>query len=118
MIGGYVAVLGATCFVLESARRRTIADLGNAVAGAEWDAWREETIRQSGGTGPVFRRPAKATEPPMLILMRDYYPSVAITSTVAATVFYWFLAIAVRGSISRTGGTVHSRASSEEVRRR
>lgn len=54
----------------------------------------------------------------MLILMRDYYPAVAITSGVAATVFYWFLAIVARGSLNRTGRTTPSHASSEGMRRR
>ncbi len=98
LLFGYVVALALTVWGMGEARSRTLASLDNAQSTAEWQSWREETIRQSQTPGPVKRRPAKALEPPMLILLRDHFVPVTVTTMLAVTIFYWFFGFAIRGS--------------------
>lgn len=98
LLFGYIIALALTVWWMSEARSRTLASLDNAQSTAEWQSWREETIRQSKETGPVKRRPAKAMEPPMLILLRDHFVPVTVTTMLAVTIFYWFFGFAIRGS--------------------
>lgn len=108
---GYLVALVLTVWGMSEARSRTLASLANAESTAEWQSWREETIRQSQEPGPVKRRPAKAMEPPMLILLRDHFVPVTVTTMLAVTIFYWFFGFAVRGSFQTK--TYGEHASSE-----
>ncbi|MBA4018178.1 MAG: hypothetical protein C0483_13480 [Pirellula sp.] len=98
LLFGYVAALALTVWGMSEARSRTLASLDNAQSNAEWQSWREETIRQSKEVGPVKRRPAKAQEPPMLILLRDHFAAATVTTMLAVTIFYWFFGLVIRGS--------------------
>ena len=37
-------------------------------------------------------------EPPLLILLRDHFVPVTVTTMLAVTIFYWFFGFAIRGS--------------------
>lgn len=96
----YALVVAATTLGMNFARGRTLASFDNTAAKAEWDQWREETKRQAANpSGPVKRREAKAQEPPLLILMRDHFPAAVGTTLLAVTIFYWFFALTIRGSM-------------------
>ena len=80
-------------------RGRMLATFDNPKWAAEWQVWREETIRQSKEGGPVMRRPAKAEEPPMMILLRDSFVPVAGSMMLAFSIMYWFVGLLFCGSL-------------------
>ncbi len=99
LVLGYAAVLAAAATAVVETRRRTIATLDTPEARAEWNSWRAETKKLSQEQGPAMRRPAKAVEPPMLILLRDHFPMALGSTLVAATLFYWLMVVLIRGSL-------------------
>lgn len=96
---GYALLLAAAVASIGYARRRVEATLATPEAQAEWEAWRARTQELSRSNDPMKRRPAKAPEPPMLILFRDHYGAAVGSTVVAVTVFYWLFAFLVRGSL-------------------
>jgi len=99
---GYVLFLTAIVFGVFEGRRRMLNSLDTTEARAGWNAWREETVALSTGTGPMKRREAKALEPPLLIMLRDYFGTAMCTALLTMTMFYWFLAFLIRGALQPT----------------
>lgn len=99
---GFAIALAAAVGVVVEARRRTLVALDTPEANAQWQVWREDTIRQSRDTGPATRRPAKAFEPPLLIMLRDHFGAAIGSTVVAVTIFYWFLAFLIPGSLQQS----------------
>jgi hypothetical protein len=58
---------------MKEARRTALQDFSTSAAVADWQKWRDAAREQSEGAGPVSRRVPKSDEPPMLVLLRDYY---------------------------------------------
>lgn len=96
---GYVAVVSAAIAAMYAARRHVFATLDTPEARAEWTAWKEETARLSKTDEPMKRREAKSVEPPALVFFRDYFGTAIATSVIGVTLFYWFTAFLVRGSM-------------------
>ena len=96
---GYAAVLFASVAGMFVARRKVFATLDTPEARAEWTAWKEETARLSKTDEPMKRREAKSAEPPALVFFRDYFGTAIATSVVGVTLFYWFTAWLIRGSM-------------------
>src|SRR5262245_36061570 len=89
---GYAALLTGAVAAIGVARSRIQQSLTTPEAQAEWERWRQETVKLSEEGGPAKRRPAKAPEPPMLILLRDHYGAAVGSTVVAVTLFYWLFA--------------------------
>ena len=53
--------------------------------------------------GPVRRRVPKSTEPPALVLMRDYFGVSLIGAVLFTTVLYWVIAWFVMGILRQYG---------------
>jgi hypothetical protein len=96
---GYAWIMTCVTGGLYFTRSAAVEILGTPQARAKWQDWRTETAELSKSDGPMKRREAKAQEPPGLILFRDYFPALATAIVVSATLFYWFLAFLIRGSI-------------------
>jgi hypothetical protein len=95
-----VSVLGGLAY----ARSRVLDELGRPEAIAEWRQWKEAT-RQTGDA-PVTRRVPTTDEPPALVLFRDHFAAIIVTSVAIATFMVAFLAFIVRGmAISRAAST-------------
>jgi len=99
---GYFAAIAAALYGMTEARSWAIRELDTPEARARQQVWRDEALRQNSGSGPVFRRPVKAEEPPMLILLRDHFAAAAVTNLIAVTIFYWFLMFIIRGAFQAT----------------
>lgn len=96
---GYVATTAVVLCALWIMRGRVMASLGTDRATSQWQEWTAETARLSREATPFTRREQKAQEPPMLILLRDHFTAVAVSTLPAMTIFYWFLTAAIRGSL-------------------
>jgi hypothetical protein len=96
---GYAVLLAAAVTAVGVARRRVEESQATPEAQAAWDAWRARTRELSESNDPMKRREAKAPEPPMLILLRDYYAAAVGSTVVAVTCFYWLFAFLIRGSL-------------------
>lgn len=97
---GFFLALAATCAALWFGRAQTLQSLGSSEATQAWRDWRDDTAKQSKDKeAPIARRESKAMEPPLLILMRDHFTPVVVTTLLMVTILYWFLALAIRGSM-------------------
>ena len=81
-------------------RQQTLVTLSTPEATAEWQAWRDSVSVHEGNQGPVQRRVPEVTEPPGLILMRDYYGVSVAAVVVFGTFLFVITTIAVRGVMS------------------
>lgn len=96
---GYGLVVAGVISGIYAARRHVFATLDTPEARAEWTAWKAETARLSKTDEPMKRREAKSAEPPALVFFRDYFGTAIATSVVGVTLFYWFTAWLIRGSM-------------------
>jgi hypothetical protein len=97
---GYVAVLTAVCWSVNSARQWALAELGTPASTAEWKAWREDVRAEQGKPVAIQRRVPKSAEPPALVLARDYFAVVLVASIVFSTLLYWVLAWLIAGALA------------------
>jgi hypothetical protein len=91
-LAGYALLLAVVIWSLFSARNWTLVELATPRSREQWQAWREDVRQQQAQPGPVRRRVPKSTEPPALVLMRDYFAVSLTAAIVFATVLYWVVA--------------------------
>ncbi len=96
----YVVLLMGEFSLLIDARIWAMSEMSRASSHENWNAWKAETARQAEGTGPVSRRAIVSTEPPTLVLLRDYFWMLAITLWGLSTVLYVGFAASLRGAFS------------------
>ena len=94
----YLVVMFLMVWGLRFARQRVIDSLGSPEALAQWRAFAEETRKEPAPGQAVQRRPVKSDEPPALVLMRDHFMAIAVTSLLIGSFVYAFLAFLVLGS--------------------
>jgi hypothetical protein len=90
-------VIGAVILSLTSARQWALAELATPESIEDWQAWREDVHEQQTQPGPVQRRVPKSSEPPALVLMRDYFAVSLAGAIIFTTVLYWVIAWFVTG---------------------
>jgi anti-sigma factor RsiW len=95
---GYLAVMAAIVAALVVARRRVVATLDRPEARAQWRKWKEQTARPADASHPTQRRPVTSDEPPALILMRDRFAAIVVTTVLIGSFLFAFLAFVVRGA--------------------
>lgn len=98
----YLATMAGLVAALVLARRQVIATLDTPEARRQWRAWREQTQKQPEG-GAVARRPVTADEPPALILLRDCFAAIVVTTLAIGSFLFAFVAFAVRGAFGSRG---------------
>ncbi len=109
-LAAYVVLLVVVVAAMVQVRRTTLDTMGTPEAQAEWQAWRESEPNQRDDL-PVKRRAPKSTEPPALVLMRDYFPVLMSAAVVFSSLLFAALAIAARGVFS---GTMNQRKDSPQ----
>lgn len=87
----------AVVWWLQSARDWALAELATPESIRQWETWRDDVRQQGDEAGPVRRRVPKSTEPPALVLMRDYFAVSLIGAVLFMTLLYWVIAWFVRG---------------------
>ncbi len=108
LVAGYLlfaALLGAGMFLV---RQTMIPELSTAQSQADWNAWRAEAAQQDGTHGPVQRTVPKSPEPPLLVLMRDYFPACVLGLLVPLSALYAVIAWLACG-VARQSKNVGSR---------
>ncbi len=93
----YVALVGVLIAGLFVARRHVLATDGSESSREDWQDWRSEAQRQQAGRGPVTRRVPRSSEPPSLVLLRDYFETSLAILVVLSSALYFTLAIMFRG---------------------
>jgi hypothetical protein len=96
-IYGYVFMLGIVAAAMFSAREVAINRLSTPQSLIQWQAWRDDVRQQQAEPGPVQRRVPKSSEPPALVLMRDYFAVSLVGAMLFATALYWVVAWLVTG---------------------
>lgn len=94
----YLAVMGAMVAGLVAARRRVVATLDTPEARQQWRKWKEQTAQPTAANNPTQRRPVTSDEPPALILMRDRFAAIVVTTLLIGSFLFAFLAFAARGA--------------------
>jgi hypothetical protein len=95
----YVATMVAVVAALLVARRSALATLDTPKAREQWRAWKTETERQKKTGDPIDRRSVRSDEPPALILLRDRFPAILVTSVLIGSFLFAFLAFVTWGAI-------------------
>ena len=102
-LAGGVLWLTLLVGLLVSARRWALSDMNTHQAQADWTDWRDEVRgqEQSETPAPVHRRIPKSSEPPVLLLMRDYFGVCLIGTIVFGAVLYAVLAFLFHGAMRK-----------------
>ncbi len=99
---GYLAVCAAVGGGLWWARGWALRELGSPEARAEWQEWKRHVIEtQPRDDATVKWRVPKSDEPPLLVLLRDSFPGVAVGCGAIASFLYIFLVIVIRGAAAK-----------------
>lgn len=94
----YVVLLGIIVWQVSGLRTQMLARLSTPEAKADWEKWRADTTKP----GPVARREPKSTEPPALVLLRDYYGICLGAALFFSSLLFLVTMLFVRGA-SRKG---------------
>jgi hypothetical protein len=91
----YVALLAAVAGTMFWLRQSVLGQFGTPESIADWQSWRADVQREKENPGPVERRVPKSTEPPALVLMRDYFGVSLAGATFFTSLLYvvisWFV---------------------------
>jgi hypothetical protein len=98
---GYLATTAIVVVSMFATRVRTIEQLSTPRSIAEWQAWRDDVRLQQTRPGPVTRRVPQSSEPPALVLMRDYFAVSLTGALLFSTALYWVIAWFVAGVVSQ-----------------
>jgi hypothetical protein len=99
-IVGYAAMTSVVVWTMFAARERAIEQISTPQSVAQWHAWREDVRQQQKRPGPVKRRVPKSTEPPALVLMRDYFSVSFVGALLFSTALYVVVAWFVTGVLT------------------
>lgn len=104
----YLALMGLGMWELHRAHQWALASFDSTSEEgkerqADWEKWRKEAEEQADGKGPVKRRIPKSTEPPTLVLLRDYYGMCLTAFLLFGSVLYGTFVFFVRGIFSSPG---------------
>jgi hypothetical protein len=73
-------------------RQIVVANLSTPEARVAWDQARTELSQEDGTRGPVQRVAPKSLEPPMLVLLRDYFAACVFGLLAPLSALYAFVA--------------------------
>jgi hypothetical protein len=102
-IFGYCALMTVVVVAMVLARERALTQLSTPKSTADWEHWRDDVRQQQIEPGPVRRSVPKSSEPPALVLMRDYFAVSLIGAVVFSTALYWVMAWFVTGVAKSEG---------------
>jgi hypothetical protein len=95
----YLAVIALVVASVSYMRSVAMAVYGTPQAQSEWDTWREGVKELEEQPYPVKRRVPQSTEPPALVLMRDYFRVCLTIAVVLSTVLFGTFMVLLRGAV-------------------
>jgi hypothetical protein len=101
-IVGYILLVTAVIVGMFAWRRDVLADMATPEAQTEWNDWRTKAVEQDGKHSPVQLTVSKSPQPPVLVLMRDYFPACVIGLLVPLSALYGFIAWLVCGVLRQS----------------
>jgi hypothetical protein len=96
----YAVLIGAVTSGMWYARDVVAPQLDTEKGQHAWDEWRHEASEQAAGKGPVTRREPKSSEPPLVVLMRDYFAVCLGGAIVFSSLLFAVFGFVIRGIIS------------------
>lgn len=99
----YLAAMTLVVAGLMVVRQRTVASLDTPEARRQWQTWKQQTAKQQPAAGAVRRRPVTSDEPPALILLRDRFGAIVVTTVMICSFLFAFLAFVARGALGSGG---------------
>jgi hypothetical protein len=97
LVLGFVMLMACITWAMLAYRKGVIASMSTPEARAEWQEWRDASARQSAD-GPVLRRPVRSSEPPAVVLVRDYFSSLLAGALFFSSLFYGLFIWILRGA--------------------
>jgi hypothetical protein len=91
-IAGYLLLVVAVIVAMLAWRRDVLSDMSTPQAQTEWNDWRAKAAEQDGKHSPVQLTVSKSPQPPVLVLMRDYFPACVIGLLLPLSALYAFIA--------------------------
>ena len=99
---GYFVFAAAILLAMFTVRENVVPELSTAQEQADWNQWRAEAAQQDGTHGPVQRVAPRSPEPPLLLLMRDYFPACVVGLLVPLSALYAVIAWMISGVIRQS----------------
>jgi hypothetical protein len=93
----YLVMVLLIAWQMNDLKTNMLAQLSTPEAQADWEKWRADTTKP----GPVARREPKSTEPPALVLMRDYYGVCLGTALFFSSLLFVVTMLLVRGAFGK-----------------
>lgn len=98
---GYAILLGVVVWSMFAVRNWSLSELAKPKSVAQWEAWREDVRSQQNQPVPVERRVPKSTEPPALVLMRDYFGVSLFGAILFSTLLFWIMAWLMSSTVAQ-----------------
>jgi hypothetical protein len=95
----YLGLVAVVVWSMFAARRSVLTNLATTESIQNWQEWRDDVVLQQQHPQTVQRRVPKSTEPPALVLMRDYFPISLSGALLFATCLYWIMAWFIIGTL-------------------
>ncbi|MCS5572761.1 MAG: hypothetical protein NZ789_07470 [Pseudomonadales bacterium] len=106
----YVGMIATIVLLLLRVQQQVQNDTLNPETQQHWDQWVETAREQASGAGPVQRRAPQSKDPPLSVLMDQYFLVCVVTSCVLATALFLTLVFMIQGSYN-AGRSVIGQAS-------
>ena len=94
----YVGMIATIVLLLLRVQQQVQNDTLNPETQQHWDQWVETAREQASGAGPVQRRAPQSKDPPLSVLMDQYFLVCVVTSCVLATALFLTLVFMIQGS--------------------
>lgn len=110
---GYGLLLAAVVMSLQRTRDWARREYSTDSAQEDWAQWRAEAERQAQGAGPVKRRVPKSQQPPILVLMSDYYRTCLVAGVIFSSAIFFTLMFMLRGTLGKPAVAIRDDPDSE-----
>ncbi len=108
LIVGYFLVAALIVAGMFAVRQSMVPELSTPQSQADWNAWRAEAAQQDGTHGPVQHAVPKSPEPPLLVLIRDYFPACVIGLLLPLSALYGVIAWMACGVLRQRNTEVYN----------
>jgi hypothetical protein len=105
LVIGYFVFAAALIVGMFQVRESMVPELSTPQSQADWESWRAEAAQQDGKHGPVQRVVPKSPEPPLLVLLRDYFPACVVGLLLPLTALYAVIAWMICGVLRQANSS-------------